>query len=419
MRILDVSPRVSNPPARGSSVRTANLLRQLAHRHEVRQFSQARSRRAGDPESSHGALRVTPSYTEFRARPRLATLATELSARSWVRAPVLSGTGLHRSRQLRELIDWGDVVLVEFPWQVASCRRLRPTAPLVLAGHNVEAPKFADYARAAGSPRTANVWLRAIERIERRAVRSADLVLAVSDADRADLIARYGAAPDRVTTVPNGADTARYRPVTATERRAARAALGLPDRPTVLFAAADVPPNRAGLDWVRRVAARAPQVTFLVTGTVAPPGRDDFVAVGLLDDFGQALAAADCALCPIEFGGGTKIKLLEGLAAGLPTVAFAEALHGLDLTDEVLVAPKSGDGLVAAVERALHPAVGADLSARGRAWVIAHHSWQTIAAQLEERLLALAGQAAAVGAGAGSSSTTGSGSMPTTSYTSS
>jgi glycosyltransferase involved in cell wall biosynthesis len=419
MRILDVSPRVCNPPARGSSVRSANLLRALAQRHEVRQLSQARLRRGGDPEGARGAREVTPSYSELCVGPPLATLATELGARSWVRAPVLSGTGLHRSRQLRELIDWADVVLVEFPWQLAACRRLRPSAPLVLAAHNVEAPKFADYARAAGSPRTARAWLRTIERIERSAVRAADLVLAVSDADRADLIARYGAAPERVMTVPNGADTARYRPVPTTARRAARAALGLPDRPTVLLAAADVPPHRAGLNWVGRIAVRAPQVTFLVTGTIAPAGRDGFVAVGLLDDFGQALAAADCALCPIEFGSGTKIKLLEGLAAGLPTVAFAEALHGLDLDGEVIVAAKDDDALLAAVERALRPDVAADLSARGRAWVAANHDWRAIAAWLEERLVALAGQTAAVGAGAGSSREAGSNSIPTTSYTSS
>jgi glycosyltransferase involved in cell wall biosynthesis len=160
-------------------------------------------------------------------------------------------------------------------------------------------------------------------------------------------------------------------------------------------------------------------VTFLVTGTIAPAGRDGFVAAGLLDDFGQALAAADCAVCPIEFGGGTKIKLLEGLAAGLPTVAFAEALHGLDLDDEVLVAAKNDDALLAGVEQALRPEVAADLSARGRAWVAANHDWRAIAARLEERLLALADQTAAVGAGAGSSCEAGSNSIPTTSYTSS
>ena len=128
MRILDVSPRVTNPPARGSSVRTAALLGGLAERHEVRQLSQARLRAGSDPEAARGSVAVTPSYSEERIAPLLPTLATELGARAWVHAPVLSGLGLRRSPRLRALAAWADVVLVEFPWQYAACRR-RGLAP--------------------------------------------------------------------------------------------------------------------------------------------------------------------------------------------------------------------------------------------------------------------------------------------------
>jgi len=415
VRILDVSPRVVHPPIRGSSVRSANLLRALAGRHEVRQLSQARLTRRGDPEGARGAFAVTPSYAELRMAAPVPTLATELGARSWVRAPVLSGVGLGRSARLRANLGWADIVLVEFPWQFSACRGARPDVPIVLSGCNVEAAKFADYAAAAGSPRSARLWLRAIERLERQAAQSADLVLAVSDADRDDLIRRYGLAPRSVVTVPNGADAARYRPASAHERRAARARLGLPDRPTVLFAGADVPPNRAGLAWVRRLAARAPHLTFLVTGTIAPPSRDGIVATGLLDDFGIALAAADFAVCPIEFGGGTKIKLLEGLAAGLPTVAFAEALHGLDIDGEVLVTPKSEAGLLGALDRLSDPAVAQELSRRGRDWVAGRYDWSAIARLLEVHLQQLIAGRGTQAAGVGS----GSVSEPTTSYTSS
>ena len=218
-----------------------------------------------------------------------------------------------------------------------AVRRLspaRPDVPVVLATHNVEAAKFAGYAEAAGAPATSRIWLRRIEELERRAVQRADLVLAVSDADRSELIRLYDLDPSRVVEIRNGADTTRYSPAAPATKRAARRALGLPERPTVLFAASDVPPNRAGLAWVERLARRAGHMTFLVTGTVAAPSRNGIVATGLVEDFGLALAAADYALCPIEFGGGTKIKLLEGLAAGLPTVAFAESLHGLALDGE-------------------------------------------------------------------------------------
>lgn len=389
-------------------MRAANLLRALAERHEVRQLSQARLSGRGDPEGARGPFTVTPSYAELRMAAPVATIATELGARTWIRAPILSGAGLARSPRLRALARWADVVLVEFPWQFAACRRARPDVPIVLAGCNVEAAKFADYAAACGSPRTAPVWMRTIERLERRAVQDADLVLAVSDADRDELIRRYAVPAARVVTIPNGADTTAYGAASPEARRAARVKLGLPDRPTVLFAGSDVPPNQAGLAWVRKVAARAPHLTFLVTGAVAPPSRDGIVATGLLDDFGVALAAADFALCPIEFGGGTKIKLLEGLAAGLPTVAFAEALHGLDLDGEVLVAPKTEHGLLRALDRLSDPAVARDLARRGRDAVAARYDWRALGRTLEahlEDLVARRGPAqATVGSGSGSGS---------------
>lgn len=390
MRILDVSPRVVQPPVRGSSVRTSSLLIRLAERHEVRQFSQPRLAR--DPEGGRGLTPVTPSYTELRFASPLATLASEVGARSWVRAPVLSGAGLGLARPLRRLLRWAEVVVVEFPWQFSACRRLGPDVPVVLATHNVEAAKFAGYAEAAGAPATSRIWLRRIEELERRAVQRADLVLAVSDADRSELIRLYDLDPSRVVEIRNGADTTRYSPAAPATKRAARRALGLPERPTVLFAASDVPPNRAGLAWVERLARRAGHMTFLVTGTVAAPSRNGIVATGLVEDFGLALAAADYALCPIEFGGGTKIKLLEGLAAGLPTVAFAESLHGLALDGEVLVAPKSEDGLLAALDGlAADPEQAQRLAERGREWVVANHDWGEIARRLEERLEALVG----------------------------
>jgi len=113
MRILDVSPRVCFPPERGSSVRTYNLLRHLALRHQIRQFSQARWNGLG----ARGAtqeVQVSPSYLEWRYADPAASLLCEVSERAWVRAPVLSGAALRLRRPslLLEFLRWADVVIV-------------------------------------------------------------------------------------------------------------------------------------------------------------------------------------------------------------------------------------------------------------------------------------------------------------------
>src|SRR5207244_1809158 len=105
--------------------------------------------------------------------------------------------------------------------------------------------------------------------------------------------------------------------------------------PTVLFAGSGIPPNRPGLTWLRRLAAAERRFTFLAIGNVAGKPRVDgnLIIAGFVPDTRPYLAAADFSLVPVEHGGGTKIKLLEALAAGLPTVAFPEAVEGLAVRD--------------------------------------------------------------------------------------
>ncbi len=391
MRILNVSPRVVFPPYRGSSVRTYNLLRHLSTRHEIRQFSYARrgERPSGRPE--HG-VRITPSYLEHRYFTPIGAAVSELGERSWISAPVLSGVALRlvRPQLLQEWLRWADVTLVEFPWQFGLCRHENPTGRFVLATHNVEAQKFRSYSDAAGTPWTTTPWVRFIEHIERRAVAEAELILAVSAEDRNAFVDRYGADPARVIVVPNGADTERYRPADRDRRRAAKLTLGLPDKPTVIYVAADVPPNRVGLRWVQRLADRTDRFTFLVLGHVAKPAvNGPLIATGLVDDLASYLQAADIGICPIEHGGGTSIKLLESLSAGLPTVAFAEALHGLKARDRehLLVVDKNEDALLSALKLLADDAVFADHLARAaRRLVCDEYDWAAIAEKVDAAL---------------------------------
>jgi polysaccharide biosynthesis protein PslH len=393
MRILDVSPRVVHPPTRGSTVRIANLLRHLSARHEVRQFSQVVDRFARR-ESVEERDRAA-SWREYRYSSPVASLAVEAGKRAFLGAPVLTGTALRlaRPRILDDLLTWADVVMVEWPWQFEHCRRRKPDGRLVLACHNVECMKFASWAEAAGRSLSGG-RLRYIDRAEGNAAARADLVVTVSSPDRTELIRRHGADPGRVVEIPNGADTRQYRPATAEATRDAKRRLGLPDRPTVIYVASEIPPNQRGFDWIRRIGERTDRFTFLVVGAVAatrPPGRN-VVAESFVQDIAPYLDAADMAICPIEHGGGTKIKLLESLAAGLPTVVFADSLHGLAAEDgtHVLVAGKDEDDLLRALGRLADDRDLAEAIGRAaRRLATERYDWADITRRLEDRLLRL------------------------------
>jgi glycosyltransferase involved in cell wall biosynthesis len=155
---------------------------------------------------------------------------------------------------------------------------------------------------------------------------------------------------------------------------------------------------------VRRLSELTDRFTFLVVGEMSKgqTGGATFVAPGVVNDLAPYFAASDISICPIQFGGGTKIKLLESLAAGLPTVAFEEATRGLDLVpgEHVLVVEKNEREIMTALDRLaddLQLAQG--LAEAGRQHVVSRFDWRQIAATLDIALRRLVGASGAGAAG--------------------
>ncbi|MBW2316156.1 MAG: glycosyltransferase family 4 protein [Deltaproteobacteria bacterium] len=391
MKIVDVTPRFDAAPGRGSDVRIHGVLRQISRSHEVRQFSQATWQDLRWQPRSR-TIRHSSTWEQWQWVHPLAAALGGVPVRAWPNAPLWAGRALSLfgPRKLDTWLAWADVVLVEFPWQFDFCRRRRAGGPLVYASMNVEAQKFASWARASGVDPEGDRWVKWVERVEAEAVRGANCILAVSEADAEDFTQRYGCPESKLVVVPNGADTTRIRPVPMRVRPVARRRLDLPERPTVLFAGSDVPANRVGLDWLGRVAALAPEFSFVAVGSVSAPAvvRGNLTRLGFVEDFGAALAAADYALVPIEHGGGTKIKLLEFLAAGLPTLAFADCLGGLELP--VVCVEKNARAIADALRSlARDPERASQLSHAARDAIAPDCDWQETTAPLERALAKL------------------------------
>jgi glycosyltransferase involved in cell wall biosynthesis len=391
MRILDVSPRIVFPPRDGAMFRIYYLLLYLSRNHTVRQFAQASLgnfwRRPFER-----VVRINSSYHEFRY-----THAVPAAAVQFFHRVHASGAGLRivRPARLQRWFDWADVTLVEQPWQFRYCRLRNPTGLLVLASHNFEALTSASNAEAARVPAPFSFWYRYSVAAEKRAAKDADLILAVSPEDRQGFIGTYGVDPDRVVVIPNGADTERLVPVAPEQKRFLKRRLQLPERPTIVFLASKPsPPHSVALDWIRRLSAVMRDYTFLVVGGVVPRAEvlGNIVTTGVVEDPSPYLQASDFALCPIQFGGGTKIKVLECLSVGLPMVAFHEAIHGTALRAEehVLISVENEAAILAALRRLVDDPVSARrLGARGRALVVERYDWKISGRILERALMEL------------------------------
>jgi UDP-glucose:(heptosyl)LPS alpha-1,3-glucosyltransferase len=198
-----------------------------------------------------------------------------------------------------------------------------------------------------------------------------------------DIAERFAVPRERLHLLRNGIDLARFRPPSADERLAARAAFGIdPDTPLLAFVGSGF--ERKGLAAALMALARAPaEVGLLVAGTDRHARRFRALAhrlgladrvrfLGGLDDVRPVLWAADGFLAPALYDPYPNAAL-EALACGLPLIASTgcgvselvdhgrngyvhDALDVAGLADSIdrLVAPRAADTMrIAARDSAL------------------------------------------------------------------
>jgi glycosyltransferase involved in cell wall biosynthesis len=102
------------------------------------------------------------------------------------------------------------------------------------------------------------------------------------------------------------------------------------------------------------------------------------------------MATARALIVPLRSGGGTRLKILEGLSFGVPTISTSIGAEGLDLVpDEHLMIGDDRRTFADAVLRVLDDgALRARLRSAGRAFVEQHYDWRVVQARLEQVLTA-------------------------------
>lgn len=225
-------------------------------------------------------------------------------------------------------------------------------ARLVLDMHNVESDL-------AGQIRQKRDWFGARRRREQRTVAALEAqVLAAVDAvwvcseEDAARLAKRGLGP--VSVVPNGLPRAGVAP---------RSLPPQPDTdgPELLFIGhlGYTPNVVACRSLARRILPRLRRSLGQARVTLA--GRDparkvrrlaraDVRVVANPDDLAPLLRGAHMAIVPLRSGGGTRFKIIEAMAWGIPVVATPLAAEGLGLRDghDILLAG-SDDGLASLI----------------------------------------------------------------------
>lgn len=223
-------------------------------------------------------------------------------------------------------------------------------------------------------------------RAELRAFRKYLRVIVCSKEDQ-DYLETRGAGNVRVA--PNGTAIARLIP--SVRIRASGTLLrtvylgnmsGRPNIDAVRFFADQVLPRAQGLIE-----------SFDVIGSKASPElmRDYGERVrfrGFVEDLSSALCEYDVMVVPIRFGSGTKLKVLDAFASGVPVVSTPYGVEGLDVIDgvHVLIA-STPDEMLHALERlARSEDLSRELGQRAHDLARERYSWEAIQMSLAKEL---------------------------------
>ena len=345
---IAVCPVLPYPPESGGRKRTLRIL-EAAERAGL--DLHLLTTEAGEPGAAE-ALRARGWNVEILAepsgRPR-ERLAQQVRRRPSPFLPAVDA-------RLRELVPSGPTVVHLEHTQSAYYFDALRGIPTILSLHNVDSELMRSIARAQ-RPGT-RAWLRAWNRwqtmqaTERRGLPQADAVLCVSEGDAGAL----ASLSDNLVVAPNGVDDDFFAvaPEPSGEPR------------VFFFGRLDYPPNDHGIARFLRegwgmVLDSHPGARLRIGGAGGSPELQRLAAatsgveyVGFVDDLMGELAAASLTVVPLWAGGGTRLKVLESLAAARPVVGTSLGVEGVGFESERhgLVADSSA-GMAAAVTRLL------------------------------------------------------------------
>lgn len=232
-----------------------------------------------------------------------------------------------------------DVIQISFPYGFLATKlclwRLKKEIPVIYDAHNVEKYLMKQILLLERSSVVYFIFALYVSIFEWLAVKLADYVISVSDKDRLDFINEYTLSESRVKVIPSGT-TIRNRGEVC-NRVALEEKIGVSNKKVILFHGTySYPPNKEAfdliIDYIAPKVKTADDMIFLLAGNGVPIfEKNNIRSLGFLENIDSLLHVADVAIVPLLRGGGTKLKILDYLGAGLPIVTTKKGAEGINI----------------------------------------------------------------------------------------
>jgi len=330
-RILVVSAQFPYPPSFGFATRVYHLTRQLAARHDVTLLSYLHDDELDALEDLRKELDV-----EVVSRDRDSVAATRTSqllsiaSRRPFECRRVSSNGMQRA--IDQLCAERSISAIQIESSVLGGFRLPAHTRIVLDEHNIE---YEVLERLHLGERS--VLRRSFNRLEHGRFRSFERRLwqqvdgCVVTSDREEAIVRHHAPNTPTAVVANGVDLEYFRPGTGLVEDDTAVFTGLlgyrPNLDAALHLVDDVWPL---------VERRRPGCRLTIIGRGAESDlrrlrRPNVTVTGGVADVRPYIERAAVVVVPVRMGGGTRLKVVEGLAMGKAMVSTTVGCEGVNV----------------------------------------------------------------------------------------
>lgn len=389
MRILMLTPYLPYPLLSGGQIRTYNLLKHLKRYHDITLFSFIRK----DEEQIYlpELQKFCRKVVVFKRRPAW-SLSNILLAGFSAFPFVMISTYLSKTVRLaisHEISHSSyDLIHAEPFYMMPNIPKT--TIPILLVEQTIEYLVYQKYAQ------DFKFWplkpllyfdVLKLRFWEEYYWRQATQLVAMSEADR-HLMAEATHHKKPIGVVANGVDVSYFNQV---KHRTT-------SHPTILFVGNfKWLPNKDAATFLARqiwpkIKSQLPDTRLRIVGANPTPdiqALESITAVtveGEIPDIRTAFAQTHLLLAPIRNGRGTKYKVLEAMAAGVPVVTTPLGIDGIKVINQqhALVADTATGLAEAAVKLLTYPSLGRNIATAARKLITQKYNWQKISQDLNQ-----------------------------------